>query len=267
MLGVNSPNLGLINERVLGSELPLRGELLFSGSASPAQVEYSIPNPLPEIKYGTEAGIEFSMEVDERNRFVIGLSSWEGVSTALVKTTLAFQGRLLSTNFERHASISYLQYYIGWRRDFFVKHNKYRLYGSLLLNEIFDIDFRENFVYEFIDTTDGSGSFKRVLRQESQATGHIMLQPAVGGEYFLRDWLSVGVDLGYLFGLNDFELGNVESTTDFQGQDQVTIAYPASVINDGRGRLGYYDPNSESYQKMELDMNGWRALFRINIYY
>lgn len=267
MLGVNSPGLGAINERVLGASLPLRGELLFGGSDTPANVEYSIPNPLPKIKYGTEAGLEFAMEVDERNRFVIGVSSWEGVSTALVQTTLAFQGRLLTTNYERHASISYLQYYIGWRRDFVVKHDKYRIYGSFLLNEVFDIDFRESFVFEFTDSADDSSTFKRVLRQESQATGHLMVQPAIGGEYFIRDWFSLGADLGYLFGLNDFELGNIGSSTDFQAQDGLTLSYPSGTAFDGDGKLGYLDPETNTYQKMELNMNGWRALFRINIYY
>jgi len=269
MLGVNSPNLDLINDKVFPAKLPVRGELLFEdadGNAS--QVSYEVDNPLPAIKYGTEAGIEFRMELDQRNHIVIGLSSWEGVSTALVRTTLPFQGRLTDTVYERYASISYLQYYLGWRRDLVKKHKKYSLYTRVLLNEVFDIDFRENFVFEFTDAADGVTTFKRITQFESQATGNLMLQPGIGGELFLREWLSFGADLGYSFGLNKFELGNSQFNNDIQPQDTLSIDYPTEIIPDGRGKRGYLsDDREEGYQKMELDMSGWRAMFKVNIYY
>ncbi len=268
VLGVYSPDLGLINDKVLGASLPVSGELLFQDGGGPRQVRYDVDNPLSRIKYGAEAGVEFRMELSQRNHFVIGLSSWEGGSTSRVRTTLPFQGRLTGTIYTRRASIAYLQYYLGWRRDLVKKHKKYNIYSRVLLNEVFDIDFRESFVFEFTDTSSDGATFKRIAKLETQATGHMMLQPAVGGEFFMRDWLSVGVDLGYAFGLNKFELGNANASDDFQAQDTVSIQYPTGALGDGSRKLGYLaDEQDGGYKKMELDMNGWRALFKINIYY
>ncbi|HFD32446.1 MAG TPA: hypothetical protein ENJ28_07080 [Gammaproteobacteria bacterium] len=268
LLGVNSPDLGLLNDKVLGSSLGLSGELLFSDGEGPRQVKYNIDNPLPKIRYGTEAGIEFQMELNPRNSFVIGMTSWEGVSTSLVKTTLPFQGKLKDTVYERRASISYLQYYLGWRRDLFKRHKKYTIYSRLMLSEVFDIDFRENFVFEFTDPANGGTTFKRIRRLETQATGLLMLQPAIGGELFMREWLSIGFDFGYSYSLNKFELGNAIDNSDFQGQDSVSLTYPTGPSPENSRKLGYLsDVGERTYEKMELDMNGWRALFKINVYY
>jgi len=267
ILGLHKPDLGLINDKVLGAKLPIIGELVFSDGDGSRQVRYSVDNPLTKIRFGTEAGLEFQMEIGQKNHLVIGLSSWEGGSTSLVKTTLPFQGRLIDTVYERRANMSYLQYYIGWRRDLFVRHKKYKIYSRLLLNEVFDIDFRESFVFEFTDSSDSNVTFKRITKLGTQATGHMMLQPAIGGEIFMRDWLSVGFDVGYAIGLNKFQLGSAQVSNDFQPQDTVTIRYPTGSASDGSQNLGYLGDDDQSYEKMELDMSGWRALFKINIYY
>jgi len=268
ILGMHMPDLGLINDKVLGSRLPITGELQFQDAEGTRQVRYPVDSALPQIHSGTEAGLEFQMEVSEKDYLVLGLSSWEGGSSALVKTTLPFQGKLIDTVYERRANMSYLQYYLGWRRDLFVKHKKYKIYSRLMLNEVFDIDFRESFVFEFVDGADPNTTFKRITKLETQATGHMMLQPAVGGEIFMRDWLSLGFDVGYAFGLNKFQLGSARVNNDFQPQDTVTIHYPTGEADDGSRTLGYLsDDDDTRYEKMELDMNGWRALFKVNIYY
>ncbi len=267
VLGVHSPNLGDINDKVFGARLPVAGELLFQDAEGARPVKLDVINALPKIKYGTEAGLEFRMELDQRSYFVIGLSGWEATSRSLVRTTVPFQGRLTDTLYARRASISYLQYYLGWRRDLVKKHKKYNIYTRILLHEVFDIDFRESFVFEFTDAADGVTNFKRITRAESQATGYIMLQPAVGGELFLRDWLSLAADFGYTYGLNKFELGNVNFDSDFQGQDSLSIQYPTGNP-PGSNKRGYLsDEDGGGYNKMELGFNGWRALFKINVYY
>ncbi len=266
VLGVHKPDLGPINDNVLGAELPIIGELQFPDDGRSREVRYSVDNPLTKIRFGTEAGLEFQMEIGQKNHLVIGLSSWEGGGSSLVKTTLPFQGRLIDTVYERRANMSYLQYYIGWRRDLFVRHKKYKIYSRLLLNEVFDIDFRESFVFEFTDASDSDITFKRITKLDTQATGLMMLQPAIGGEIFMRDWLSVGFDVGYAIGLNKFQLGNAQVNNDFQAQDSVTIRYPTGAASDGSQNLGYLNDEGR-YEKMELDMSGWRASFKINVYY
>ncbi len=268
ILGISAPDLGLINDKVLGRSLPISGELLFNDGDGPRQVGYSVDNPPPKISSGTEAGIEFQMEFNPRNYFIIGLSAWEGVSRSRVSTTLPFQGDLVDTVYDRRASFSYLQYYIGWRRDLFKRHKKYNIYSRITFNEVFDIDFRESFVFEFTDATDSETTFKRITRLETQGTGYMMLQPAIGGEIFMREWLSIGFDLGYAFGLNKFELGNANTSNDFQPQDTVSLRYPTGALPDGSRKLGYLsDEEDGGYQRMELGLNGWRALFRVNVYY
>ncbi len=273
LLGVNSPQLRLLNDGEFESPLPGQGRLTLPGTGENVDFNFIIENDLEPIDWGTNAGIEFQLLLNASDALVFGLSVWEGGGRSTVFTEIPFQGRLTSTLYERSGSISYFEYYLGWRRNFLVKPRKFNIYGKFLLRELFDIDYREEFVFAFQGVPDES--FKRVIVIESQATGVLMLETALGVEYFIHDWISMGMDVGYSYGLSSFRLGNASRRLDIQANDNIRFKLPAIVGPDGT--LKYLaeaapfseDPSYEEdfYRPLDLKFDGWRLLFRVNFYF
>ena len=100
---------------------------------------------------------------------------------------------------------------------------------------------------------------------ESQATGHLMMQFGLGGEYFLTSWLPLGADLGYTASLRKFKLGNATLSTDVQPEDNPISARRRSSMHEQR--LTYLAEarsyNDVTYRDMELSFDGWRMLFQL----
>jgi hypothetical protein len=267
LIGIHSPRLKLLNSGEFRAPLPGRGRLIPAGLDEGFDFDFMIENPLPEMAHGTEAGIEVGLKIDERNTLFIGASVWESGSAASLRTEIPFQGALTAVGYERSGRVSYFQYFIGWQRILSPVDRKYRFYSRVALHEVFDIDYREELVFGFDPS--GAETFKRFIVMDSQATGHFMLQLGFGGEYFFRDWLSLGADLGYTVSARKFKLGNATLTTDIQPEDNLNFRTPIQL--DLQQRLTYLaEANSfddVTYRDMELDFNGWRTLFRINLYF
>jgi hypothetical protein len=261
LLGVYSPRLGDLYSKEFQTPLPGTGGVVIDQGVSD-DYDFTIRNPLPKIHFATEAGVELQLEFDEKNRLLLGFGSWEGVSTSVIQTEMPFQGELSQVIYERSGRISTTQYFIGLRHDLF-NRDKRRLYLRTTINEIMDVDYKEDMTFAFISGP--AEGFKRVVVMQSQATGILMLQLGLGGELFLRDWLSLGFDAGYMKGVAHSTLGNATSRDDFQSGDNVDLRLPANVGPDGR--LRYLDSSGTTYKKMYIDFEGWRALLRINFYF
>lgn len=269
MVGVHSPKLTLLNEGEFKAPLPGRGRLVFEDTGDNVNFEFVIENSLPTIDYGTEAGVEFGLLLSDRDALVFGASVWEGVSTATVQTEIPFQGTLTPVGYERSGRISYFQYFLGWRRILLNKPGKFNLYGRLTLHEVFDVDYKEDLVFGF--QGEAGQPFKRFIVMESQATGLFMGQIGLGGEYFLRDWFSLGLDVGYTISARKFRLGNATLKTDVQPEDNLNFKTPVQI--DQQGELRYlaeatsFADEDVTYRDLKLGFDGWRALFRINMYF
>lgn len=267
ILGVHSPRMKLLNEGEFRSPLPGRGRIIFEDSGENTNYDFVIDNRLPAIKYGTEAGIEFKLLLDPRYSLILGASGWEGVSTSAVQTEIPFQGSLTPAGYERSGSISYFQYYLGVQRILMQKPRKYDIYGRITLNEVLDVDYKENMVFAFQGS--GGDTFKRIIEMESQATGLLMLNLGAGGEYFLRSWISLGIDLGYTLSADRVRLGNATLKSDIQEEDNLNFRTPVQL--DANNELTYLAEASSfedaSYRKLELGFDGWRASFRVNFYF
>lgn len=261
LLGIYSPKLTDLNTKEFRAPLPGTGGVIVDGEGS-FNYDFKINNPLPEIEFATEAGLEVQLEIDDQLRLLLGFGSWEGGSTSIINTEMPFQGEVSKLVFERSARISTTQYFIGLRKNIVFK-NKSRLYFRGTLNEIMDVDYYEDLTFSFVSGQ--ASGFKRVVNMESQSTGILMLQLGIGGEYFINDWLSMGFDTGYMKSVDDSTLGNAQSRDDFQLGDSVDLSLPARIGPDGR--LWYLDGSGTTYKKMYLDFDGWRALFRINFYF
>jgi len=261
LLGIYSPRLGDLYKKEFVAPLPGTGGVIVDGEGS-FNYDFKITNTLPSVRYAAEAGIEIQLEINDQLRLLLGFGSWEGGSTSVVRTEMPFQGEVSQLVYERSARISTTQYFIGLRRNIIFKGNK-RLYFRGTLNEIMDVDYNEDLTFSFL--TGQAKGFKRVVNMESQSTGILMLQLGVGGEYFINEWLSFGFDTGYMKSLDHSTLGNARSRDDFQIGDSVDLSLPARVGPDGR--LWYLDSSGVTYNKMYLDFDGWRALFRVNFYF
>lgn len=269
MVGVHSPKLTLLNEGEFKAPLPGRGRLVFEDTGDNVNYEFIIENSLPGIDYGTEAGVEFGLLLTDRDSLLFGASVWEGVSTSTVQTEIPFQGSLTPVGYERSGHISYFQYFLGWRHILMKKPGKFNFYSRITLHEVFDVDYKEDLVFGF--QGEGGQPFKRFIVMESQATGLFMGQLGVGGEYFLRDWFSLGLDVGYTISARKFQLGNASLKTDVQPEDNLNFKTPVQI--DQQGDLRYlaeatsFADEDVTYRDLKLGFDGWRALFRINMYF
>lgn len=273
LIGVSSPGLRRLNEGEFAAPLPGQGRLTLPGSGDNVNSNFIIDNTLEPIDWGTNGGVEFQLRVNDKNALLFGFSVWEGGSTSTVLTEIPFQGVLTSTVNERSGKISYFEYYLGWKRDLFTRPRKYNVYSKFSLRELFDIDYKEEFVFAFQGGP--NESFKRVVVTESQATGVLMLELGMGFEYFIADWISLGVDAGYSFGFSRFKLGDASKKDDFQANDNIAFKLPAILDDDQK--LKYLaeaapfdnDPSYEQnfYSPLKLNFDGWRTLFRVNFYF
>ncbi len=104
---------------------------------------------------------------------------------------------------------------------------------------------------------------------DSQATGLLMMDLGIGGEYFLRNWISLGLDVGYTISAENIRLGNATLKSDIQEEDNLNFRTPVQL--DAGNKLTYLSEASSYdevvYRKLELGFDGWRALFRINMYF
>lgn len=237
-------------------------------------------NPVPGAGISTHGGIEFQWHANERHTFVFGMGSMENVSISRSRDNLPIQQHFVSNTVrsERRDKISYTEYTIGWQYNFW-QRDDYRLYTRLSLHEVFDIDFREDFIFLFVESpVEDLVGVRRDMVVEAQTAAFLMGQLGLGAEWFVRDWLSFGVEGGVLLGEREFRLKDVRARNDFLDGDQVDrTGMPYMELSDGS--LGYLIPSStvddldnpdtreQFYRPMDLSFDGWRVLFRINLYF
>ena len=143
------------------------------------------PNPLPSLGLGANAGLEFIWKLNNKYDFVVGGGTWEAYSRALAEGGFFLQGQFSEVVSERTAKLSYNEFYFGFKYNLINSPKKYKAYYRLTLNEIFDIDYREDLIFLF--TSGDANGVKKTMILESQATGLIMLQPGFGVDYFVQD--------------------------------------------------------------------------------
>ncbi len=273
MLGVEGPRLRLLNDGEFRAPLPGRGRLTLEGTGDNINFDFIVDNRLDPVDWGSTVGLEFQLLLSQRNSLLFGFSVWEGSSTSSVNAEIPFQGVLTPTIYKRTGKVSYFEYYVGWKRNLLVRPRKYNIYSRLSLRELFDVDYKEKFVFSFQGGP--SESFKRVIVTESQATGILLLELGLGAEYFISDWVSIGGDAGYSLGFSKFELGDASKRDDLQANDNIQFKLPA--ILDNKGKLQYLsnaaafsdDPSYEAnnYRPLKLEFDGWRAFLRVNFYF
>jgi len=295
LLGGHLPDLKPLSDGLYKAPFIGNAEiLLFEGttigeSALPGDVideniteerPFVFANDVPSVGVGMQAGLEFQWHANERHSLIIGLGSMEKTSINRVFANLPLQQYFVSNTVfsERRDKISYTEYTLGWRYNW-LRRPKFHVYSRLLIHEVFDIDFREDFVFRFVESPiEDLVDVRRVMLVEAQRASVLMGQIGVGAEWFIRDWLSIGGEVGWLIGRKKFKLGNVSMKDDFLDTDNIfRNGLPYRVMSDGN--LGYLKPGTTPedvadpatrenfYNPISLSFSGLRAMFRINFYY
>jgi hypothetical protein len=265
--GVHRPALEELNQQEFQS--PVAGVATLTNASSGGNNSQSLyfTNPLPELGLGTNAGLEFQWQLDRKNSVIFGGSTWEATSRAATDGLFALQGELADVHTKRTAKMSYNEFYAGIRRYVIDEPRKYKVYYRLTLNELYDIDYREDLSFTYL-TGLAQGVTKSIVLM-SQATGLLALQPGIGGDYFFRDWMSVGIEASYLIGLRAVQLREGDLKQDFLVTDNLSLLLPYRM-NPNTGYAEYLrnPPKSDNdYDRLDLSFDGWKILARMNLYF
>lgn len=183
LVGAHSPVLELINERATKSPLLGTGEIRAEPDDENAgfneTIAFGFENPLDEIGTNTNVGVEFQWRQSDKHTFLFGASTWEGVSQGITAGQMPIQGSMRNVDYERRMKVSYNEYYLGWQYTFARKPDSYRFYSRISMNEVFDLDYREEHVFSIkggeLDTV------KRIINVTGQTTGVLGFQFGAGG--------------------------------------------------------------------------------------
>jgi len=256
------------------------GNISGAGQNQTDTIPFRYEADLPPANYGTVGGVEFAWHPNERHAFMFGFTSMESSSTTNSVGNIPLQQYFVSNvvGAERRAKISYTAYSLGWQYNFF-RRPRFQLYTLLSLQEVFDIDYRDDWSFVFTESPipDLIG-VRRDMVATAQTSSLFMGQIGAGAEWFLQDWLSIGLEGGYLIGQSNFSLGDVQLRDDFQAGDGITrTGVPFRKMADGT--LGYLlnsatpddleDPATREnfYRSIRLRFDGWRALLRFTVYF
>lgn len=284
VVGLHAPEIEAVNEGSLKAPFLMEATLC-NNCGLPNEFEetkrYTYSNSLDSLGFAANVGLEFQWVQSEKHSFLMGVSTWEGNSQNSMFTEIPLQSALRNAEYIRRFSLSYNEFYFGWRYTLLARPGRFRLYSRLSLNEIFDVDLREEHVFNVIGSDlDG---VKRILIANAQTTGVLTFQLGLGGEYFVKKNISFGLEGGFLFSERRFQFNSVRPDTNFAGGDGVQTVAPTRPAQVG-APLGYMDPavTAEDYfgtqwnpaterdpwiRDMGLRFDGWKLAFRFTVYY
>lgn len=308
LIGAHQPIMEQINNKVFNTPLVLRTIVEVVNGLNNTQLanlpfyatEYKYDHFLPPFTRGSEAGVEFQWRMNPVSAFIFAISSWEAhVSSIRNGRDIPLQEARYFTSSERRARLSYTQFYVGWRRDFSVKPRKLNFYFNVSLHEFFDVDYRDEFVFKIGDkVTPGAEGpdlrgQKKIFVFKTQTTGAFAGMGALGMEYFITPWFSLGLEGGYYQSLNNARLQDAgfehnlstrnnplvpaNNTNIFEGF-VIAPGYvdgpiswvpgqPASFFEASGGLNSANIMNPPITSPLTLDFSGWRGIFRINFYF
>lgn len=145
-LGLYQPDLSDLNQHEFQSPISGRADVIVgAGEASENIINFG--NPLPEFGPGVNGGLEFSWKLNNKYDLIVGGGTWEATSRALAEGDFFLQGQPATVVNERTAKLSYNEFYFGFRHNLIRSPKKFKGYYRLTLNEVFDIDYREDLIF------------------------------------------------------------------------------------------------------------------------
>lgn len=263
ILGVHRPALKNLNEGLFRSPLAGVAEFLSESGATFPQ-EFVLATPLEELDPSSWAGLEFEWHVTPKLSWLAGFGTWEGSSNAVSSADFPIQRTNSRVAVERSSKISYNEVYLGARYAFWAKPRKFRIYGRMSVNNILDIDLRDQHTLLF--ETSRSESFSRTIILDANATGVVVFQSGIGADFLIGERFSLGVEGALTMNMRQFFFRNPQIDTDLTDTDGFgSILLPAAP--DSEGRLRFLEEDGSEFSDMPLDFNGWKLLFRLSMLY
>jgi len=264
-VGLFSPSLKLLNEGQFRSPYEGTASLIDpTGNNNNLTVPFIFRAPMPSLDPGPMGGVEFQWRLNDRHALLIGGGTWEASSSTSAQGVFPIQGAFQSVIAQREGDISFQEFYLGWRYNAIHKPKRYNFYLTLSLHDMFDVSYTENFSLLFLSGP--PRSFRRSIYVTSSATGLLLLQGGAGGEWFITDWLSLGMEGGYGFGFKPLRLGNGHLTTDFSDNDNLFLEIP--IIQGADNNMQYkLESGGGQYRDLRLNFDGWKALIKATIYF
>jgi len=254
----NAPFVGTVR---INTDLP---EDVEGASAYPSE-QFYFENKLSARSIDMEGGLEARRYFGKQTDFYIGIGAWETSSEAQdIVVTFPLQGqRNNRAKYSRRGKLSYTQYYLGIQHYLSSRKKNFTTYVNLSIRELFDIDYEETNVFDFISGE--PKGFKRIFIFKSQATGLLMLQLGAGAEYRFAERLSFSLEGAYAFHIKDGTLKGVSVNNDYNEGDGITteplLIRPINPLLDA----GALSEDGVNYQKVKLRFDGWHIVTKFSI--
>ncbi len=262
-LGIHAPGLRLLREGEMRA--PFEGEATLVDEALGLNVvePFRFDIPLDARAPGRALGVRFQWRVRGRHALLLGLGTWALQASATVEGLFPLQGAFEVVRASRSARIAYNEFFAGWRYRLDQGEAGARWHLELTVRELFDISYREEFVFLFLSGP--PKSFRRAIVTEARATGALLGQAALGVAWPLGRRFALGLEAGYTVAAGKVALGEGSVRTDFQATDNLNLELP--MIQGEEGRMLYKDPASLEYRPLRLGFDGWKLLLRATIAY
>ncbi len=233
-------------------------------SAYPIE-RFSFENDLLPRQFDVEGGLEMRRYFGRQNDFFIGIAAWETISeNAPIRVRFPLQGDKVNiADYSRRGKLSFTQYYIGLRRYLTNRDSRFNAYVNVSLREIFDIDYEETNVFSFV--SGAPAGFKRIFIFRSQATGFLMGQFGVGGEFRFAERFSIAMEGAYAFNLQSASLRGVTAVNDTNDGDRLRLQPLVIRAINPLQDVGALNKDGETRTKVDLRFNGWHALVKFNV--
>lgn len=254
----NAPFVGTVR---ITTDLPEDVE----GESSYPSKQFHFENNLQPRAFDVEAGLELRRRFGTQDDFFIGIGAWETLAEAGdITVTFPLQGQANNrATFRRKSKLSYTQYYLGIRHYLRKRSKKFNTYMNLSLREIFDVDYEETNVFQFV--SGAPQGFKRIFIFKSQATGFLMFQFGMGAEYRFADRFSIAMEGAYAIHVKAGALKGVSVNNDYNDGDGIQseplIIKPVNTLLE----TGALDEDGETYNRVDLRFDGWHLLAKFNI--
>ena len=260
-VGLQQPSLTQVNESFVA---PYAGvgtlvDVLGNGITQ----RFTYPTPLAPLNPGTLAGLEFRYQISDRQSFLFGAADWEASASTSTLGTMPIQGSVAGISSVRNGDIRYTEFYLGWRYDILHKPKKYSLYVTAQLHDVYDVNYQDTFTMVY--TSGPAVTFRKTTVTTAHGTGLPVIQPTLGGEWFVLDWLSFGLEGGYDFGLRQINLNHAVQNTDILDTDDLTLNPPVTVGTNGV--LNCQCRPGGPPLPLKVDFNGWKMLLKASLYF
>lgn len=260
--GLHQPSLTALNRQEFAAPYEGTGTIINQLGAGDDR-PFSYNTPMPPLNPGTMGGLEFRFRLNDKHAFIMGAATWEATSYVSTTGSMPVQGEIVGISTERKGDMSYTEYYFGWRYSLLNKPKKYGFFATASLHQVYDLNYQESFSMVYVSGP--AVTFRKSIVTTAHGTGLPLIQGTAGGEWFLADWLSIGLEGGYEFGLKRFNLENGVTNTDILDTDNLVLKAP--VVPDANGRITYKSKAGGAYQDLKLDFDGWKVMIKATLYY